>query len=68
MQSGDSGVNLPVNIRRLILNAQTKFGAKPHRPGSTGLDPMYIIKQVQEMCQRLIVVAGEDTLSKWVAG
>ena len=27
---------LPVNIRRLIWNAQKLFGCKPHRLGSTG--------------------------------
>jgi hypothetical protein len=43
---GEAGVNLPVNIRRLILNAQTKFNIKPHRPGYTNLTPMDIVKKV----------------------
>ncbi|KAL6754081.1 hypothetical protein V8C86DRAFT_2713077 [Haematococcus lacustris] len=63
LTTADHSVNLPVNIRRLILNAQNRFGAKPHRPGPTGLDPIYAIKQVQDLCSRLIVVAGEDGLS-----
>lgn len=28
LQSGDSGVNLPVNLDRLLWNAQTKFNCK----------------------------------------
>ena len=31
MVSGDAGINLPVNLKRLLWNAQTKFGCKDHR-------------------------------------
>ncbi len=47
MPHGDTGVNLPVNLRRLILNAQTKFNIKPHRPGYTNLTPMDVVKKVR---------------------
>lgn len=36
LRSGDAGINLPVNLRRLIENAQRKFGCKPHKRGPTG--------------------------------
>lgn len=36
LRSGDAGCNLPVNLKRLIENAQRKFGCKPHRRGPTG--------------------------------
>ena len=36
LRSGDTGCNLPVNLKRLIENAQRKFGCKPHRRGPTG--------------------------------
>ena len=36
MRSGDSSCNLPVNLRRLIENAQRKFGCKLHKRGPTG--------------------------------
>ena len=49
LPSGDAGVNLPVNLRRLILNAQTKFNIRPHRPGHTNLDPVYVVKQVRDL-------------------
>ncbi|KAF5837019.1 DNA-dependent RNA polymerase II largest subunit [Dunaliella salina] len=63
MPHGDTGVNLPVNLRRLILNAQTKFNIKPHRPGYTNLGPLEVVKKVQDLCNRLIVVSGQDGLS-----
>lgn len=47
--SGDTGVNLPVNLKRLILNAQTKFNVKAHRAGHTNLDPVYVAKKVGDL-------------------
>ena len=35
-QSGETGVQLPVNFWRLIWNAQKIFKCKPHRPGPSG--------------------------------
>jgi DNA-directed RNA polymerase II subunit RPB1 len=31
LRAGDAGVNLPVNMKRLIWNAQTKFNCREHR-------------------------------------
>jgi hypothetical protein len=39
MRSGDTGCNLPVNLRRLIENAQRKFSCRPHKRGPTGGAP-----------------------------
>ncbi len=36
MRTGDAGVQLPVNFKRLIWNAQQMFHCHPHRPGSSG--------------------------------
>ena len=36
MRSGDNGLNLPVNVKRLLENAQRKFGCRPHKRGATG--------------------------------
>ena len=36
MRSGETGVQLPVNFRRLIWNAQQIFKCRPHRPGASG--------------------------------
>jgi hypothetical protein len=36
MRSGDTGVQLPVNLKRLIWNAQQIFKCRAHRPGPTG--------------------------------
>lgn len=38
-QSGEIGVQLPVNFRRLIWNAQKIFKCKPHRPSPSGILP-----------------------------
>jgi DNA-directed RNA polymerase II subunit RPB1 len=49
MISGDRDVQQPVHLARLIVNAQAKFNAKPHRPGYTNLDPLYVIKQARPL-------------------
>lgn len=36
LRSGKQSCPLPVNLRRLIWNAQKMFDCKPHRPGPTG--------------------------------
>ncbi|GAB4819036.1 hypothetical protein N2152v2_006082 [Parachlorella kessleri] len=64
MRSGDAGCNLPVNLRRMIENTQRKFNCRPHKRGPTGLSPLTVIATVREMCEKLKVVVGSDTLSK----
>ena len=43
-QSGETGVQLPVNFRRLIWNAQKIFKCKPHRPGPSGARPVFVLR------------------------
>jgi DNA-directed RNA polymerase II subunit RPB1 len=64
LRSGDTGCNLPVNLKRLIENAQRKFGCKPHRRGPTDLDPLDVVRRIQELCAKLQVVEGQDPLSR----
>eukprot|EP00208_Stichococcus_sp_RCC1054_P006669 CAMPEP_0206139996 /NCGR_PEP_ID=MMETSP1473-20131121/7953_1 /ASSEMBLY_ACC=CAM_ASM_001109 /TAXON_ID=1461547 /ORGANISM="Stichococcus sp, Strain RCC1054" /LENGTH=969 /DNA_ID=CAMNT_0053533969 /DNA_START=9 /DNA_END=2918 /DNA_ORIENTATION=- len=61
--SGEAGVNLPVNLKRLIWNAQQLFKIKPHKKIASGLNPLIIIEKVAELCQKLVVVKGNDPLS-----
>lgn len=35
--SGEAGVNLPVNLKRLIWNAQQLFKIKPHKKIASGV-------------------------------
>ncbi|KAG2501690.1 hypothetical protein HYH03_000192 [Edaphochlamys debaryana] len=63
LTTGDEKVNIPLNLSRLIWNAQTKFGCKPHRPGWTGLPVKEVVTKVQDLCKRLVVVVGSDGLS-----
>eukprot|EP00604_Paraphysomonas_vestita_P003644 CAMPEP_0174819944 /NCGR_PEP_ID=MMETSP1107-20130205/3430_1 /TAXON_ID=36770 /ORGANISM="Paraphysomonas vestita, Strain GFlagA" /LENGTH=1498 /DNA_ID=CAMNT_0016034309 /DNA_START=708 /DNA_END=5204 /DNA_ORIENTATION=- len=59
----DEGIYLPVNIDRLIWNAQRKFRINVNEP--TSLHPRKIIEMVRSMCRDdLVVVRGDDPLSK----
>ncbi|CAD7704200.1 unnamed protein product [Ostreobium quekettii] len=64
LENGRPRVHLPVNIKRLIWNAQKMFKCKPHKRKSTGLSPLYIIEKVQEIAEKIIVVPGDDLLSQ----
>lgn len=39
LRNGDNGLNMPVNLKRLIENAQRKFGCRPHKRVPTGASP-----------------------------
>ncbi len=39
LRSGEAGVQLPVNLKRLIWNAQNMFHCQPHRRGPSGARP-----------------------------
>ena len=61
--TGDDGVFLPVNLKRLIWNAQKRFrvdegGVKKQ------LDVSYIIDRVKQLSDRLSVVKGADPISR----
>ena len=53
---------LPVNLRRIVQNAQQIFHIDRRKPSD--LDPVEIIRQVQALLKRLLVVRGDDPLSK----
>lgn len=62
-KSGDAGLQLPVNLSRIISNAQTNFAdSGPGAPGPF-VHPLETISKVQELCQKLVVVPGMDDLS-----
>ncbi|TFK28353.1 RNA polymerase II large subunit [Coprinopsis marcescibilis] len=63
-QRRDANVDfyLPVNLQRLIQNASQIFHIDRRKPSD--LDPMYIIDSVHELGQRLIIVRGDDPLSR----
>ncbi|KAL0059361.1 DNA-directed RNA polymerase II core subunit rpo21 [Marasmius tenuissimus] len=52
---------LPVNIQRIVQNAMQIFHIDRRKPSD--LEPAYIIDQVKALCDRLIVVRGDDALS-----
>ncbi|GFP88230.1 DNA-directed RNA polymerase ii subunit 1 [Phtheirospermum japonicum] len=59
--TGDSSWPLPVNIKRLILNAQKTFKVDFRRPSD--MHPMEIVEAVDKLQERLKVVVGDDYLS-----
>ncbi|KAL8276556.1 hypothetical protein RQP46_011046 [Phenoliferia psychrophenolica] len=60
--NGDSSVFLPVNIRRTIQNAQQIFHIDNRK--ASDLPPAEIIDSVKALSSRLVVVRGEDQLSR----
>ncbi|CAI4228736.1 unnamed protein product [Auanema sp. JU1783] len=60
--SGDAKIVLPCNLQRLIWNAQKIFHVETRKP--TDLNPIRVIEGVRELSSKLIIVSGEDRISK----
>jgi DNA-directed RNA polymerase II subunit RPB1 len=60
--NGDAAWPLPVNLQRLIWNARTIFKVDPRKP--VDLSPDLIVKSIEALSQKLVIVCGEDHLSK----
>lgn len=59
----DPFIYLPVNIDRLIWNAQRQFRIKTLEP--TTLHPKFVVDAVKKLCaEDLIIVPGDDPMSK----
>jgi DNA-directed RNA polymerase II subunit RPB1 len=54
---------LPLNIQRMIESAQARFGIKPQQDRSN-LTPIETITKVRELLDRLVVIRGEDEISR----
>ncbi|EJD55108.1 beta and beta-prime subunits of DNA dependent RNA-polymerase [Auricularia subglabra TFB-10046 SS5] len=52
---------LPVNLRRIIQNAQQIFHIDRRKPSD--LEPAYIIDSVRALIDRLLIVRGDDPIS-----
>ncbi|KAL5754367.1 hypothetical protein ACOSP7_022587 [Xanthoceras sorbifolium] len=59
--SGDSSWPMPVNLKRLIWNAQKTFRVDPRRPSD--MHPMEVVEAIDKLQERLKVVPGDDPLS-----
>lgn len=59
--SGDSSWPMPVNLKRLIWNAQKTFKVDPRRPSD--MHPMEVVEAIDKLQERLKVVPGDDPLS-----
>jgi len=55
-------MQLPLNVVRMIETAKTKFRIK--QGSRSDLHPAEVIPRVQEMLDRLVIVRGDDSLSK----
>ncbi|CAM9431387.1 unnamed protein product [Chrysoparadoxa australica] len=69
-EAANPQAQIPVNIKRLIWNAQKTFKASgtPFHPIPsrlpTELSPMTVVKSVKNLLTRLVVVTGQDRLSR----
>ncbi|KAK1324599.1 DNA-directed RNA polymerase II subunit RPB1 [Acorus calamus] len=59
--TGDNSWPMPVNLKRLIWNAQKTFKVDLRRPSD--MHPMEIVEAVDKLQERLKVVPGEDLMS-----
>jgi len=60
--TGDDKWPLPVNLQRMILNAQKVFHLSPKK--ISDLDPCQIVEDVNGLMRRLVVIPGTDEISK----
>ena len=60
--TGDDGVYLPVNVKRLIWNAQKRF--RVDESAKQALDVGFIIDSIRALGERLSVVKGTDRISR----
>ncbi|OIV94865.1 hypothetical protein TanjilG_22062 [Lupinus angustifolius] len=60
--TGESSLPLPVNLKRLIWNAQKTFKVDFRRPSD--MHPMEIVEAIDKLQERLKVVPGDDALSQ----
>jgi len=58
----EESLQLPLNIDRIVTTAKTTFRLGDH--SRSDLHPSYVINKVRELLDRLIVVRGEDRLSR----
>ncbi|VDD92561.1 unnamed protein product [Enterobius vermicularis] len=59
---GDAKIVLPCNLQRMIWNAQKIFRVELRKP--TDLNPLKVIEGVRELSKKLVIVGGEDRISK----
>jgi DNA-directed RNA polymerase II subunit RPB1 len=62
ISSGDASIHLPVNMSRIIWNAQKRFGCAQRRM-VTDLSPVEVADTVRKLTAKLVVVPGDDPLS-----
>ncbi|CAM9294553.1 unnamed protein product [Ectocarpus fasciculatus] len=55
-------VYLPVNFDRLIWNAQRSFGVDYNKP--TTLHPRTVLNSINRLCEKVVVVRGDDPFSR----
>jgi DNA-directed RNA polymerase II subunit RPB1 len=61
-KESDPSIFLPVNLRRLIESAQKRCHVDTTLPSN--LHPVEVCEQIEMLLQRLVVVKGDDALSK----
>lgn len=62
VKTRDVKIPQPVNLRRMIFNAQKLFAINVRN--KSNLHPCVIIQKVKEKCAKLVVINGKDSVSK----
>ncbi|XP_033117859.1 DNA-directed RNA polymerase II subunit RPB1-like [Anneissia japonica] len=60
--SGESKVALPCNLQRMIWNAKKIFRIDSRK--TSDLHPLIVIEGIRKLCKQLVIVKGEDSISK----
>ena len=58
----DKTVFLPVNILRVVQNSKRIYTLDVDPDRVSNLDPRYVVSKVNELCDRLVVIRGQDNL------
>eukprot|EP01114_Cavostelium_apophysatum_P013538 TRINITY_DN32_c0_g1_i1.p1 TRINITY_DN32_c0_g1~~TRINITY_DN32_c0_g1_i1.p1 ORF type:complete len:1763 (-),score=484.60 TRINITY_DN32_c0_g1_i1:80-5368(-) len=62
IKTGEDTWPLPVNLKRLLWNAQKLFHIDPSKP--TDLHPVKVINGIKQLSERLVVIGGRDPVSQ----
>ena len=64
LPSGEASINLPVNMRRLIWNAQERFQCNKSRDSPTGGSSRLLATHSQNGCHTVADIAAVDCVRR----
>ncbi|EFC41754.1 RNA polymerase II [Naegleria gruberi] len=61
--NAENKIVMPVNLKRIIKNAQKEYGIHPSIGKPSDMNPIYVIEKIKKLCDDLVVIKGTDELS-----